>query len=153
MPSSFELTDAGTPPTQPAVASEVLRQQRAAVARFAAPVPEGISADIVEDDGSGAPGAPEPAAAYEPALERADLPGPLAELVAEWEATSPGAPLTPIRLVTFGGRAEAVVRGGAALPPDAELVSLSVTTTVVTQDRVEVSSALLLAQRSPDPPA
>jgi hypothetical protein len=149
MASSSELTDTGTPPAQPGVASEVLRQQRAAVARFAAPVP----ADLVEDDGSGTAVAPEPASAYEPELARADLPGPLAELVAKWEGTSPGAPLTLVRLVTFGGSAEAVVRGGAALPPDAELVSLSVTSTVVTQDRIEVTSALLLARRSPDPPA
>jgi hypothetical protein len=117
------------------------------MAQFLSPVPDVGLADLVEDDGVGGAGGPQPA----PALARADLPRPLVELVEQWEGRSPGTRLTPIRLMTFGGGAEAVVRGEAALPPDTDLVSLSVTTTVVGQDRIDVSSALLVAQRSPDP--
>ena len=62
----------------------------------------------------------------------------------------PGVHLVPLRLVRFDSSAEGLVRGNpqTALPPDDELVGLTVTETVVSAAEVDVSGFVLLAQRS-----
>jgi hypothetical protein len=141
----------------PGVAAEVLRQHRTLVSAYTTPsVPAEEPAEAADDGGPAVAAPPAPAQpAPQPAapLTRADLPAPLLDLITQYESRSPGVHLVPLRLVSIGWPDQAATRGDAVLPSDADLVSLTVTQTVVSQDQIEVASLVLLAARSGQAPA
>jgi hypothetical protein len=130
----------------PGVAIEVLRRHRAAISMYGPVTPLDTGDDVGGEAEEHAGADASPAAT----LTRSDLPPALLELVERWEAEMPGVHLVPLRLVRFDSSAEGLVRGNpqTALPPDDELVGLTVTETVVSADEVDVSGFVLLAQRS-----
>ena len=157
MQSSSDASTTGTWVAGPGVAAEVLRQHRTLVSAYATPpAPTEEFAEAADDGGSAVTVPPAPAqAAPQPlaALTRADLPAPLLDLITQYEARTPGVHLVPLRLVSIGRLDETAALGDAVLPSDTDLVSLTVTQTVVSQDRIEVASLVLLAARSGQAPA
>jgi hypothetical protein len=156
MQSSGDANMAGAWVVGAGVAAEVLRQHRTLVSAYTTPPePTEEPADAADDGGSTVTAPPAPAQpAPQPlaALTRADLPAPLLDLITRYEARSPGVHLVPLRLVSIGRPDEAATLGDAVLPSDADLVSLTVTQTVVSQDQIEVTSLVLLAARSGQAP-
>src|SRR4051812_33907439 len=130
----------------PGVAAEVLRRHRVLLSLYMSPPSEAdetsVDADVAPSDATIAFGAA--------GLTRSDLPAAMLDLVMRYEASSPGARLVPLRLAGFGYESAGAPRGDAILPEDADLVSLTVTETVVSQQLIEVSSLVLLAARSLD---
>jgi hypothetical protein len=156
MQSASDTNTAGTWVAGPGVAAEVLRQHRTLVSAYTMPTAPAEEPEAADDGRSvfTAPPAPaQPAPQPLAALTRANLPAPLLDLITQYEARSPGVHLVPLRLVRIGRPDEAGALGDADLPSDVDLVSLTVTQTVVSQDQIEVTSLVLLAARSGQAPA
>lgn len=94
---------------------------------------------------SGAEPAAKRAKSQKAALTRADLPAALQSLVERYEASHPGTRLQPLRYVSTGVDPAVATDGD---PLDGDVVSLSVTETIVDAKQIHVWSRVLIARRT-----
>lgn len=83
-----------------------------------------------------------------PDLTRSSLPAPMANLVEQYEAGHPGVRLQPLRFVSAGPSGQDFAAAAdVPIPPESELVSLSVTESSVDAGHVEARCHIMLAAR------
>jgi len=124
-------------------AGEILRLHRAQVAVYTT---EPSAAEGAEDESGRAAQRTQPVA---PALSRDDLPPEMRQLLENYEASHSGVTLTPVRYVSIGAPGQSAMPAPGDLPPDAALVSLVLTQTIVDAEQIDVRSRVLLATRTP----
>lgn len=128
------MPDTSTESTWSAPAAELLQSQCRQIEAYAPP-----------DDGAGEPAAARRAKSSKATLTREDLPAVLQSLVERYEASHPGTRLEPLRYVSTGVEAAVATTGD---PLDGDVVSLSVTETVVDAKQIHVWSRVLIARRT-----
>jgi len=79
-------------------------------------------------------------------LTRADLPAAMRSLVERYEASHPGTHLEPLRYVSIGSPDPGAAATGD--PLDGDVVSLSITETIVDAHQIQVGSRVLIARRT-----
>jgi hypothetical protein len=78
-------------------------------------------------------------------LARADLPAAMRSLIERYEAGHPGTHLEPLRYVSVGFPDPGVAATGDL---DGDVVSLSITETIVDADHIQVGSRVVIARRT-----
>ena len=126
-------TQNASPWTAPA--AELLQSHCAQVAAYAAPLAEADESPAVATKAT-APSR----------LTRTELPPVMVALIDRYEASHPGTTLEPLRYLTIGYPAGSDAGAGDALQGD--VVSLSVTETVVDAAHIQVTSRILIARRA-----
>ncbi len=97
------------------------------------------------DEDAGEPAAAQRATLAKAPLTRADLPAMLQALVERYEASHPATRLEPLRYVSTGF--SEAVEHTTGDPLDGDVVSLSVTETIVDAKQIQVWSRVLIARR------
>lgn len=128
------MPDTPTESTWSAPSADLLQSHCRQIEAYAAP-----------DDGAGEPAGARLAKSPKAALTREDLPAVLQSLVERYEGSHPGTRLEPLRYVSTGVDAAVATTGD---PLDGDVVSLSVTETIVDARQIQVWSRVLIARRT-----
>ena len=146
MTKSSDHSEAELWGARPGVAVEVLRSHRLILENYAA-VPNDDDRPVRSSGSGRAAKTPKPAVT----LRRTDLPAAMLELVKRYEAQTPRVRLVPLRLVSTGPQPASATSGDELPADDADLVSLSITETIVDHDNITATSLILLAGRTQTP--